>query len=127
MQRAFVNRINDYFLTGEAADAWVQHLSKPVYNDADRYFPRLGSIDNLWIVMYTQVINEAQDMYALAEAEDNRAVQGVALVMEALAFQTLADAFGDVPVFERSEEHTSELQSRENLVCRLLLEKKKKT
>src|SRR6266511_697304 len=28
--------------------------------------------------------------------------------------------------FGRSEEHTSELQSRENLVCRLLLEKKKK-
>src|SRR5690606_41933920 len=27
--------------------------------------------------------------------------------------------------FPRSEEHTSELQSRENLVCRLLLEKKK--
>src|SRR5690606_40163223 len=27
----------------------------------------------------------------------------------------------------RSEEHTSELQSRENLVCRLLLEKKKIT
>src|SRR5690606_40678502 len=27
----------------------------------------------------------------------------------------------------RSEEHTSELQSRENLVCRPLLEKKKKT
>src|SRR5690606_41867704 len=27
----------------------------------------------------------------------------------------------------RSEEHTSELQSRENLVCRLLLEKKKVT
>src|SRR5688572_31262492 len=28
--------------------------------------------------------------------------------------------------FERSEEHTSELQSQSNLVCRLLLEKKKK-
>src|SRR5690606_8381114 len=27
--------------------------------------------------------------------------------------------------YQRSEEHTSELQSRENLVCRLLLEKKK--
>src|SRR5690606_39850803 len=27
----------------------------------------------------------------------------------------------------RSEEHTSELQSRENLVCRLLLDKKKPT
>src|SRR5439155_12613856 len=30
-------------------------------------------------------------------------------------------------VFERSEEHTSELQSRGHVVCRLLLEKKKKT
>src|SRR5699024_12030880 len=30
-------------------------------------------------------------------------------------------------VFFRSEEHTSELQSRFDLVCRLLLEKKKKT
>src|SRR3712207_7156986 len=29
-------------------------------------------------------------------------------------------------VIERSEEHTSELQSRQYLVCRLLLEKKKK-
>src|SRR5206468_11102363 len=29
-------------------------------------------------------------------------------------------------VIERSEEHTSELQSRSDLVCRLLLEKKKK-
>src|SRR2546430_5565005 len=28
---------------------------------------------------------------------------------------------------ERSEEHTSELQSQSNLVCRLLLEKKKQT
>src|SRR2546430_7826501 len=28
--------------------------------------------------------------------------------------------------FTRSEEHTSELQSQSNLVCRLLLEKKKK-
>src|SRR2546430_8933181 len=35
---------------------------------------------------------------------------------------------GDVsPIQNRSEEHTSELQSQSNLVCRLLLEKKKKT
>src|SRR2546430_12343057 len=30
------------------------------------------------------------------------------------------------PSINRSEEHTSELQSQSNLVCRLLLEKKKK-
>src|SRR5690606_42065876 len=33
----------------------------------------------------------------------------------------------DLGLIERSEEHTSELQSRENLVCRLLLEKKTQT
>src|SRR5437870_11537299 len=32
----------------------------------------------------------------------------------------------DLLALERSEEHTSELQSRGHLVCRLLLEKKKK-
>src|SRR5690606_42076429 len=36
------------------------------------------------------------------------------------------DGRPDLPPYRRSEEHTSELQSRENLVCRLLLEKKKK-
>src|SRR5690349_22220171 len=34
-------------------------------------------------------------------------------------------SYGTMP--KRSEEHTSELQSRRDLVCRLLLEKKKKT
>src|SRR5690349_23219325 len=32
---------------------------------------------------------------------------------------------GRAPIDRRSEEHTSELQSRRDLVCRLLLEKKK--
>src|SRR2546430_11809259 len=31
-----------------------------------------------------------------------------------------------IGILQRSEEHTSELQSQSNLVCRLLLEKKKK-
>src|SRR2546422_3555425 len=36
------------------------------------------------------------------------------------------DALSKTPLDCRSEEHTSELQSRLHLVCRLLLEKKKK-
>src|SRR5947209_12574934 len=36
--------------------------------------------------------------------------------------ETHSNRFGE---FQRSEEHTSELQSRQYLVCRLLLEKKK--
>src|SRR3712207_8585834 len=38
--------------------------------------------------------------------------------------KALANITRDLPL--RSEEHTSELQSRQYLVCRLLLEKKKK-
>src|SRR5690606_4064961 len=55
-------------------------------------------------------------------------------VMSLIHLNTIDDAiafinknrYGNMAcVFTRSEEHTSELQSRENLVCRLLLEKKK--
>src|SRR3989442_11529439 len=45
------------------------------------------------------------------------------LVLDALA----RDEVVEHEVASRSEEHTSELQSRPHLVCRLLLEKKKKT
>src|SRR5260370_21488921 len=46
----------------------------------------------------------------------------------ALGLATVAAMAGYVPARRamRSEEHTSELQSHLNLVCRLLLEKKKK-
>src|SRR4051812_49662721 len=41
-------------------------------------------------------------------------------------WQTAAPAVFESTCDSRSEEHTSELQSHVNLVCRLLLEKKKK-
>src|SRR5690606_39834310 len=40
------------------------------------------------------------------------------------ASQNIGVCFFKLRIIVRSEEHTSELQSRENLVCRLLLEKK---
>src|SRR3712207_9256546 len=50
--------------------------------------------------------------------EEGRVDDGLAIAQAIL--DGTSDAF-------RSEEHTSELQSRQYLVCRLLLEKKKKT
>src|SRR5690606_41325582 len=52
--------------------------------------------------------------------------EGAYLVEDAPAAGASGREIVDEP-HKRSEEHTSELQSRENLVCRLLLEKKKKT
>src|SRR5690554_7539240 len=43
------------------------------------------------------------------------------------AGDTFAGGFSGYLAQQRSEEHTSELQSRPHLVCRLLLEKKKQT
>src|SRR5690606_41737593 len=59
---------------------------------------------------------------------------GAAVVHDGLGLAVALDGLlegsdhgiGALGVVHRSEEHTSELQSRENLVCRLLLEKKKK-
>src|SRR5690606_6241334 len=47
------------------------------------------------------------------------------IATEPRALATYRLSFGASLLAARSEEHTSELQSRENLVCRLLLEKKK--
>src|SRR5690606_21880043 len=49
---------------------------------------------------------------------------GYSVLGDAVDLGQAGDALADLE--QRSEEHTSELQSRENLVCRLLLEKKKK-
>src|SRR2546430_4279711 len=46
--------------------------------------------------------------------------------MQRITWSGVAIHAGVLPGYPRSEEHTSELQSQSNLVCRLLLEKKKK-
>src|SRR3989475_9436591 len=53
---------------------------------------------------------------------------GVGAYVMALITKGMVSGVGDSTVIGllRSEEHTSELQSQSNLVCRLLLEKKKK-
>src|SRR5256885_8500905 len=50
---------------------------------------------------------------------------GIVSLVALIAFEALAVATAMPAVARRSEEHTSELQSPCNLVCRLLLEKKK--
>src|SRR2546430_3486072 len=54
------------------------------------------------------------------------ATAGTLSVTFALTTGKAADATTAARTDSRSEEHTSELQSQSNLVCRLLLEKKKK-
>src|SRR5690606_40346895 len=95
-------------------DAIAKHAKKTIdvhlmIVDPDRYiktFADLGA--NILTVHYEACTHLHRTLQAI-KAEGMQA--GVAL-----------NPHTNVALLERSEEHTSELQSRENLVCRLLLE-----
>src|SRR2546429_5797538 len=61
----------------------------------------------------------------LEDSSDVVASQVVSGLLQKIAMTSLPDVMVEQGSKYRSEEHTSELQSRLHLVCRLLLEKKK--
>src|SRR3712207_6991517 len=71
-----------------------------------------------------------QDMYELPDGSVQMYIRDPAGNLVELDWPDVStldrSVFTDLKRLERSEEHTSELQSRQYLVCRLLLEKKKK-
>src|SRR5207302_9318909 len=74
--------------------------------------------------IYTLSLHDALPIFA-AHLAGRQIAQAHAEAGRRVARNRAAEADLEI-VRMRSEEHTSELQSRENLVCRLLLEKKKK-
>src|SRR5436309_9666649 len=89
---------------------------KPLVRDAGFLVLR-GNLFDSAIMKSSVISKEFRDRY-LSNPKDPNAFEGRAIV-----FEGPEDYHNRI---DRSEEHTSELQSRENLVCRLLLEKKKK-
>src|SRR3712207_7389924 len=87
---------------------WLR-TGKPEWLRMTRFWGRIYLI-NFVLGVATGLVQEFQ--FGLAWSEYSRFV---------------GDVFGSLLALEalRSEEHTSELQSRQYLVCRLLLEKKK--
>src|SRR5205085_8625197 len=71
---------------------------------------RVGDLADM-IEQKTDAVGLAKGAAGLCKGSAHLAGRAVAVIRQGL----------------RSEEHTSELQSQSNLVCRLLLEKKKKT
>src|SRR5690349_22312086 len=71
-------------------------------------------------------VAEHRELHVRDEARDGRPVRrAVVELRRRPRMETDRDAalvLADLPGIERSEEHTSELQSRRDLVCRLLLE-----
>src|SRR5690606_40941401 len=110
-----------------------KHRETPIFKKSQEIFETVKAItdlfpeDNEHLAYYkAQLLSDA--MIIQAKLSGAKAVKIYDLKMENAAI--IRKAARDLMVAYhglRSEEHTSELQSRENLVCRLLLEKKKTT
>src|SRR2546427_5550168 len=74
--------------------------------------------------IYTLSLHDALPICSFCQARPESS--GMNSIKRKLRFFCRANSASD-SISWRSEEHTSELQSQSNLVCRLLLEKKKKT
>src|SRR5205085_10152069 len=74
----------------------------------------------------SDLLNGQVALVDFREANPPRLVGGNLSVLQPVAAGILIKIDAGVGSLIRSEEHTSELQSQSNLVCRLLLEKKKK-
>src|SRR5690606_39721214 len=96
------------------------------FNDtAPTYSSPLSLHDALPILGTPPCSNEY--VHGMWKRNEGRIIQAWAAVEPAKGEIAIRQARQAIQEFGmiRSEEHTSELQSRENLVCRLLLEKKK--
>src|SRR5690625_5483969 len=94
----------------------------PALQHSDRYW-RIGIQNPIRTRGASQMILRVQDKSVVTSGIYERS-----LTKNGKTFHHILDAHTGYPVkTDRSEEHTSELQSRGHLVCRLLLEKKKKT
>src|SRR5206468_5661659 len=140
-----LDRVTDLLdLALEAADVLVADIGDLLEDELLHLFSReeLRDHDRAGVEQHAvarpdgrveQLTGQERDMGLIAAAEDQRSV-----VAEPVLH--LDDLPGDIGVEDlddiqrliehdlggrRSEEHTSELQSRSDLVCRLLLEKKK--
>src|SRR5205085_3297360 len=76
-------------------------------------------------IKQSQILRNQESATARSERKKCSSISGTARKHTKSLFLLMAVP-STRPFSRRSEEHTSELQSQSNLVCRLLLEKKKK-
>src|SRR2546430_4380326 len=97
------------------------------YAEVPQHYPRPGWVEHDPEDLWTTVERAAtQALKTAGITGDDVAAIGITNQRETT---TVWDRATSAPIHRaiRSEEHTSELQSQSNLVCRLLLEKKKNT
>src|SRR5690606_39883267 len=106
----FVQNVDSAFVLGAISDEdGSYYFSYPPEGDYRISVSKLG-YETMWSPSFSFVKDETR--------VENLKLREVAVALDAITVSASR------PLYQRSEEHTSELQSRENLVCRLLLDKK---
>src|SRR5688572_30917394 len=98
----------------------IRLIDWKVYGKSDRYFIK-QYIEQTCLQVIVVLDGSGSMAFGLKTGSKFQYARAVAACLARLVLRQ-SDSAG----FARSEEHTSELQSQSNLVCRLLLEKKKK-
>src|SRR5262249_58864256 len=111
---------------------WVgHHVQLSFIRRADRPLLWINIFFLLWVALVpfsTALLSEyAKTRLAIAIYGANLIAIGLTLALHWWYATTESRHVRPIAIRLRSEEHTSELQSLTNIVCRLLLEKKKKT
>src|SRR5207249_5463548 len=108
--------------------AWVMpYFRGGPYPHLHRYRHLGGSVPEILVTLVARPWTWALDVLTLPKLVYLAAMLAPLGFLPLMAPRALAAALPGLAMNLRSEEHTSELQSRFDLVCRLLLEKKKKT
>src|SRR2546422_2059950 len=113
----------------QAAIPACYEIMERIYNDPARCdsFPRVQ--DTLRTLSQAKGLDEGELKLledVIARHERGQVPDSYAIALRSLARSHPLGLVANILSRKRSEEHTSELQSRLHLVCRLLLEKKKK-
>src|SRR5690606_8286347 len=108
-------------VSGPASEVYLHEMPGGEFTNRKEQARSLG-LESRWHEV-AQAYHDVNLMFGdiVKVTPSSKAVGDMALMMVSQDI-TVADVLD--PARDRSEEHTSELQSRENLVCRLLLEKK---
>src|SRR5690625_6403340 len=107
---------------------FISHGPKPTRSEALEYYRRAAEHFELDIRLYEEVQSVEGDdgNFTVLTSKGSHKAEKVVLATGFYGQENLMNIPGEELEKVRSEEHTSELQSRGHLVCRLLLAKKKK-
>lgn len=97
----------DYDLT--FTSLWAQHIAKIQYTEEDRYAIRVDAVNGWFRNAYAGPLQDLNTTVQQAEALNQPALAGPALVMKSWTFGAMTDTWGDIPYSEANRGNAEEI------------------